>query len=581
MEAQLKFNLDEAFDLVYSQLLEDRARDELNELVDDINTGTSDMLEALDLLEATTAGQDVGTAYIEGSGSRQPRTPSYSQKPRTDGSFAYQADSSGDGRRPAPSAEDKYSAIYNSLVDKINSQIADNVNVSFGDKAAIEKNQKNEFYKPAVGYEVTEKISDMKFPQNIIFFIKSLIAWIKNNLLNFIDKCSNIIRSLLGLSAGKDRFSPDDLKLKLAKSREIENHYLVNTQGEAYKKVNSTADMLNGESHYKASVQPVMMMDVNMRDVKPLFGLKESGEKYVEKEGLLPLTEEADVYLTEAEADVKGDGRTPVIRIDTSNDLLQLQESLKHFFDLYDNAYGSNNEDMFSTTDIQLELELFKDALDRIQHPSTTNAVQVGNAIEYDGVAVSSQKLRDNLLRTKVNADNLKKAYTITNQQINTIARIIANKNIVGITQMGVQYAMLSASTYSIMIEMLEEIEGRIKEASKTEKDLEKMRTAFSKLTDELDKKRSIISAGSTIAYTTALERKINDMYDGARYMTQTVQLRLDALALYLSELNDTRAILKNLNAINTVNFPTLKTWAAGVSTKFKNLFSHGPEFGR
>ena len=53
MEAQLKFNLDEAFDLVYSQLLEDRARDELNELVDDINTGTSDMLEALDLLEAT------------------------------------------------------------------------------------------------------------------------------------------------------------------------------------------------------------------------------------------------------------------------------------------------------------------------------------------------------------------------------------------------------------------------------------------------------------------------------------------------------------------------------------------------
>jgi hypothetical protein len=570
MEEQLKFNLDEAFDLVYSQLLEDRTRDDIDSLVDDINTSTNDMLEALDLLEDDHVGETRIATIGGGSGH-------FSNGPRQDGS----GDKPRDDAKPEKSATEKYAAVYDSLVDKINKQIADNITVSFGDRDSAAKNQqKNMAYQPAVGYEVTEKISDMKFPQNIIFFIKSLITWIKNNLLNFIDKCSNIIRSLLGLSAGKDRFSPDDLKLKLAKSKEIENHYLVNTQGEAYKKVNSTSDMLNGESHYSAAIQPVMMMDVSAKDVKPLFGLRENGEKYVQKPGLLPLTEEAETLLEFGGADVKGDDRTPVIRIDTSNDLLQLKESLNHFFDLYDNAYGSNNEDMFSTTDIQLELALFKDALDRIQHPSTTNAVQVGNAIEYDGVAVSSQKLKDNLLRTKVNTDNLKKAYTITNQQINTIARIIANKNIIGITQMGVQYAMLSASTYSIMIEMLDDIDGRIKEASKTEKDLQKMKDAFNKLTDELDKKRTIISAGSTMAYTTALERKIDDMYDGARYMTQTVQLRLDALALYLSELNDTRAVLKNLNAINTVNFPTLKTWAAGVSTKFKNLFNHGPEFG-
>lgn len=566
---EIKFTLDEAFDIFYAQLLEEKNREDISTLVEDIDNSSADMLEALDLLEFTQRGEVAGTNNNSNDNDNNNNGHDHGDKKTSD---------------PGKSA-DAYASAYGNLVDKINHDILDNIKVSVSSKdddggvhySPSRRDTNSSFYKPAVGYEVTEKIGDMKFPNNIIFFIKSLVTWIKNNILNFIDKCSNIIRGLLGLSVGRDRFSADDLKLKLAKSKQIENHYLVNTQKDAYQQVNKTATMIgDAPAEYQASIKPVMMMDVNSKDVSPLFGIREeTGEKYVKEAGLLPLTESAALF----EAPQGGDERTPIVRLDTTQDLMALRESLNHFFDLYDNAYGSNNEDMFSTVDIQLELALFKDSLDRIEHPSTVNAVKVGNAIDYDGVSVSSQKLRDNLLRTKVNTDNLKSAYTITNQQINAIAKIIANKNLVGITQMGVQYAMLSASTYEIMIDMVGDIDSRIKQAAKTEKDLQKMKDSFSKLADELDRRRTIISAGSTITYTTALERQISDMYDGARYMTQTVQLRLDALALYLSELNDTRAILKNLNAINTVNFPTFKSWRSGVGQKIKNLFSHGPEF--
>ena len=49
--------------------------------------------------------------------------------------------------------------------------------------------------------------------------------------------------------------------------------------------------------------------------------------------------------------------------------------------------------------------------------------------------------------------------------------------------------------------------------------------------------------------------------------MTQVVQLRLNALSLYISEINDTRSIIKNMNAIGEAN----KKLSFG--DKLKNIF--------
>lgn len=501
-----KFTLDEAFDLLYEEAselqLEEDVKSLLNETAEENQQQYFDSIdilqEAINLLELR-----VGATY--------------------DGALDNVTDNN------TSSIVDNISHIKE-LINKFDANNPSNIMM----RAKID--QANSSYQPVAQFASVERLQDMKFPQNIIFFITQFIKWIKNIILNFIDKFSNIIRSLLGLKAGKSKFTEDDLKLNLKKSKIIESKYAVN-DNEVYTKMRRDSDTLNGTDTYsvRADLKPVSLYNIPFEDVKANYSTR--------------LTEGAGLFSSVTSDDFENEGKSvKVIKLDTSKELIEIKQSLAHFFELFDNAYGSNDEKLFGTDDLEIVLELFNNTLKDINKPSESQFEIRGDLMGSE--PLNAVKLKDNLLRTKINTDNLKAAYVVTNKQINALAQIIMNKNLLGMDSMGVQFAFLSASTYEVMLDVIKVIDARLKEAEKIEKKLQKMKNAYDKLMNVLEKRRTSINSVAGFAFTTALQRKINNLYDGARYMTQTVQLRMNTLALYINELNDTRAVMRNLSAI-------------------------------
>lgn len=513
-----KFTLDEQFDSLYEDLLEASIKHELQELLENDSTyylNTLNLLEEYIVLNEWQPGDEDGEAMPIPAGQNKGKYDDI----------------------------DKYDELQAKIIAKYEAdqkKAYERAHIDAKREVGIDLEKQKQMYAAQPQYEITQKITEMKFPQNVIFFLKSLFTWIKNHVLNFIDKITNILRSLIGLGAGKSRFTKEDLRFKLEKVQRIESEYLVNKDN-AYKVSRSFSDILNGTpGQILPAVNPVSLIPIDAKEVK-VFGKLFEG---LELDGAQTLNELED----------RKEREVMYIRIDTTKDLFELQQTLQHFFDLFDNAYGSNEENLFSVEDLAIMLNVFKDTLQRIRNPKTATAVELSGNLVFDYDAISSAKLKDNLLRTKINTDNLKRAYQMTNQQVNTIAKIIMNKNLLGVSQLGVQYAALSASSYTVMIEILDIIDKRLKEAAVMEKKLQKMKKEYEELSQAIDRQRIILMSISGMTFTSILQRKINDLFMSAQYMTQTIQLRLNCLALYMSELNDTRAILKNLNAINEVN---------------------------
>ncbi len=74
-------------------------------------------------------------------------------------------------------------------------------------------------YSPSAVYTY-QKISDMKFPGNIVFFITQIISWIRNVVIYLFEKFKNLIRRMLGEKP--NILNPAALKLELKKARQIE-----------------------------------------------------------------------------------------------------------------------------------------------------------------------------------------------------------------------------------------------------------------------------------------------------------------------------------------------------------------------
>lgn len=428
---------------------------------------------------------------------------------------------------PFEKALDNYDRIDKALQSRIQRDYQTNDRIP----NVLDKGRSEVPYAPVASQVVVEKYKDLPFPQNIIKFIQAIVTWIKNNILNFIDKFSNIVRSLLGMDAGRSRFTADQLKLKFEDAKVIESKALLN-YGKVYndKAQIRFSDKLNGR--YSEAIRNdnyvVRPITVPFNDVNIIQGT---------------LTEANEI---ERHSEPK---EQVVIMIDTSKDLFALKQTLEHFFDLFDNAYGSNDEKLFSVDDLQIMLQVFNDTYNSMFNISKVSAVEISGDLSFGG-GIDSGKLKDNLIRTKINTDNLKAAYVMTNKQITTISKIIMNKNLASVGSLGSGYAFLSASTYETMIDIIKVVDERLKEASKMEKKLQKMKSAYDNLVKTLESKRTKLKSVSGIAINYAIERKIDNLYDSARYMSQTVQLRLSTLALYISELNDTRIVLKNINAL-------------------------------
>jgi hypothetical protein len=406
----------------------------------------------------------------------------------------------------------------------------------------LERSQKanGETYTPQpVEFFAGQKISELGFPQNIIEFIKRLLEWISHHVLDIIDKLSNIIRGMLGLSVGPSRFKPDDLKLNLDRARKIETFATVNGTGD-YKAPDTIQKVFNSArpiGYTPNTKGPFTTMNVPVQDVSRLFG-----------ESTLP---KELSYIQEAPGDT--DQHTVVVvSVDTSKDLIDLREYMNHFFELFDESFGSNGEQLFTTQDLDIMLHAFNDALRDLLHPENVRPAIIQGQISMDYNSIDPARIRDNMIRTKINTDNLKKAYTQTENQINLIAKIIGDKNIAGVTNMGAQYAYLNLASMNLLIELIHTTDERLKEAVQLQKQLEKMRHQYQQLVDRLNQYRTVSTSITKMSYTSVLQRQVNNLFEAARYAAATVEYRLSALSLYVTELNDIRAVLVNMNAINT-----------------------------
>lgn len=368
-------------------------------------------------------------------------------------------------------------------------------------------------YKPQVGTVEVKKISEMKFPQNIIFFLQALIEWLVNLVKKFLSAITNGIQRLFGVPTAED--FKGSLRLNLEKAKTIENFVL---------------PIANSITGAPKAAKMVQVDPSNLEQVKKVYSLQEN-------------------VLTEDEVETQNKP-TMAIQINIQKDMEDLNQSLVYFLDMFDNSYGSNQEKLFETEDLQLLLELFRNSIEMISKGESRSYALQGQLTELD--VVNKEKLKDNLIRTKINTENLKKVYVETQKRILSILQVIGHKQLLAVGGMGVSFKFYTAATYNEMIKILDALEPRIKDANKLEKRLKKMSDTFNKVVIQLGKQRKSIANYGEVVYMPIYQKRINDLFDSARYVSQTITLRMATLSLYIKQLKEVRENISNLNSINS-----------------------------
>ena len=412
-------------------------------------------------------------------------------------------DDSGNKKETDKSSSHEYDDIINKL-----SNLLKNNNTS-------PKEDKSKSYQPVPGMSLTQDFHSFKFPQNIIFLIGRIIDWVKRVVIYFVRVFENTIKSLLGVETTDLSDAEKDIKLKLTKTKELE-------------KVVGMEALPNGSSKVKFATA----YTANPNDVKKFVFLGES------------MINEDTAQLERNPAD-----RQIVISVDMSKDLLTLEQLLDHFLNLFDNAVGSNGEHLFDTTDLEMMLTLFKDTLYAIRDYRIGSHEVNGTAVEFN--PVDSRRVKDNLVRTNLNANALKEAYRNTKAAIKIVSTLLAQKQMILARNMGAQFAFYSSATYARMSRIIEIVKPRIKMASKLYNNLGKMRNAYERVISELQNYSKKLGAVGNMVYTTAYQRKVTNMYESARYMSQTVTVRMEALAEYIRTLDDIKEMIISLNSVN------------------------------
>lgn len=374
---------------------------------------------------------------------------------------------------------------------------------------------KSKAYNPVQGVSLTQDFHSFKFPQNIIFLIGRIIDWVKRVVIYFVRVFENTIKSLLGVQTTDLSDAEKDIKLKFTKTKELE-------------KIVGLQALPNSETKIKFATA----YSANPKELKQYAILGES-------------------FITEAVDDLekKPEDRQIVISVDMSKDLLSLEQLLQHFLDLFDASVGSNGEHLFATDDLEVMLKVFKDTMADIKDYRVGSYEVGGTAVEFS--AVDSRRVKDNLIRTNLNLEKLRAAYENTNAAIKRISTLLSQKQMILATNMGAEFAFYSSATYARMCRILDVIKPRVKAANKLYANLEKMRNAYERIVGELQNYSKKLGAVSNMVYTTAYQRKVTNMYESARYMTQTVTLRMTALAAYIRQLDDIQQMLISLNSIN------------------------------
>jgi hypothetical protein len=407
-------------------------------------------------------------------------------------------------------------------------------------------------YKPIIGHAVMQNITSMKFPENIIFFIDSLISWIVNLVKKFIGFFTNAIRRFFGMETTKEsnKITSEDLKLSLQRAQKIE--------------AVAMPVSFKGVKEPKA----VSMVSIDGRNIEKIRDMFELGvNASVEFYDLTNILTEAENENMFGQRDPYGakdfmperkeSRQVTGISVDIAKDMENLHQLMQHFFDIFDNAYGSNQEYLFGVDDLEILLNLFKSTIKDIAEGSISTTAISGRLTSLE--LLNADKLRDNLKRTQLNTDQLKKIYVEIERAIENSLTVITHKQLLAAEGMGVGFRFYSAATYIQMLKILKVLEPRIKETEKMEKEMQKMKAVFDKIVIQLSKQRQAIAGFGAVTYTSVYQRKVNDLFDGARYVSQTVSLRLATLGLYMKQIKDIREALANANAINSRNRNYLK----------------------
>jgi hypothetical protein len=412
-------------------------------------------------------------------------------------------------------------------------------------------------YRPITGAVEVTKVSEMKFPENIIFFIKSLVSWLINVVRKFISIFTNVIRKFFGLSEGEETVTARDLTMKLAKSKEI-----------------ATISSLVPYGNARDNIKPIQLLRMPIENIERVDRLindsvQEKGKytfiteaELLERDGdegsaesrekgyYLNIENEQDRKKAQQLLGIQSKEKTfSLVQIDLSKDLENLEQLISHFFDLFENAYGSNNEHLFETGDLEILLRLFNDTIDQITSGRLSSYAVDGKLSPINTLDASN--LKNNLMRTHVNTEKLKEVYVEIQKRIQNVLMIIGHKQLIAAEGMGLKYKFYSASTYQVMIQILNVITPRIKDVVRIEKGMNDFRRRFETLTVRLGRLRQGLQGFGEIVYQSQYQKRINDLFEGARYVTQTISLRLATVGLYLRQLRDIREGISNLNQMN------------------------------
>lgn len=430
------------------------------------------------------------------------------------------------------SADPKKNKDYNYLNDKI-----DKLNNLLGTVAKNTSSQKiqnidkmeDTIYEPVRLQKVTE-MKDLTFPENIKFLVTQIIDWVKRVIKYLISKLIVLFNRVLGKTSEAEAEIKKATEGRYAKLSDLKPEFT-----KAIKSLNTgILKPMVGDKADKAKNIPLKLLTIN---ADALMGPNKLSF-------LSPLSESAaalldgNITLTEEEGKQH---EVKVVQLDTSSDLYALQQTVTHFFDLFDQSFGSNGEFLFDATDLALVFKTIKTIFDNLKK-GNISTLALGNMND-----IKSDKVYSNLVRTKANVDDLDKAYYQTYSQIDKIMKIVTSKQLYSLTQYGVQYACLSEYTYKAMNSLIDTIDRKEKDAVKLKANLEKLNKQFDDLTNELEKYRTALYGFGTMSVKSIYQEKFNDLFLSTKYLTQITTLRLTVLTKYIRELQDIRSLVLSL----------------------------------
>ena len=400
----------------------------------------------------------------------------------------------------------------------------------------IDPRSKIDDYQPVVGHVKVEKISDMRFPENVIFFFQQLISWIVNIVKKFISFFTTAIQRFFKIPEAKEYDA--EVRLNLQKAKKIESLAMPLTYGKDYGtkgNMPKAVTLLGFEPSAYEKIRSLFSESVQLTEQDPTVDEKRYSKDASIGGGFKDQTVESKQVIA--------------IDINISKEMEGIQQLLQHFLDLFDNAYGSNRERLFGTEDLEMLLELFRKTIDQLTKGDISTTAIAGKLTSME--LLDSSKLKDNMIRTKVNTDNLKRVYVQIEQGISNMLAILSHKQLVALENLGSGYRFYSASTYIQMVKILDAINPRVKESEQMEKDLKKMKEVFDKIVIQLGKQRDALVGYGQITYTSVYQKRISDLFDGARYVSQTVTLRLATLGLFIRQIKDIREAIFTVNSMN------------------------------